>query len=177
MKKWLKNNILWLALLALALAFGFHLGKNKSVAEMEQPPAPVVTVSYYEPPVEPQPSVTPLVVEPEPEAEWETYIATAYCPCEKCCGKYAKNRPNGIVYTASGEIAEEGVTIAADWEVLPPGTEVEIDGIGTKIVHDKGSAIKGNRIDIYFESHQKALDFGVQEVQLRILDKKESPSE
>ena len=177
MKKWLKNNILWLALLALALAFGFHLGKNKSVAEMEQPPAPVVTVSYYEPPVEPQPSVTPRVVEPEPEAEWETYIATAYCPCEKCCGKYAKNRPNGIVYTGSGEIAEEGVTIAADWEVLPPGTEVEIDGIGTKIVHDKGSAIKGNRIDIYFESHQKALDFGVQEVQLRVLDKKESPSE
>ena len=179
MKKWLKNNILWLALLALALAFGFHLGKNKSVAEMEQPPAPVVTVSYYEPPVEPQPSVTPLVVEPEPEAEaeWEMYIATAYCPCEKCCGKYAKNRPNGIVYTGSGEIAEEGVTIAADWEVLPPGTEVEIDGIGTRIVQDKGSAIKGNRIDIYFESHQKALDFGVQEVQLRILDKKESPSE
>ena len=171
MKKWLKNNILWLALLALALAFGFHLGKNKSVAEMEQPPAPVVTVSYYEPPVEPQPSVTPLVVEPEPEAEWEMYIATAYCPCEKCCGKYAKNRPNGIVYTGSGEIAEEGVTIAADWEVLPPGTEVEIDGIGTKIVHDKGSAIKGNRIDIYFESHQKALDFGVQEVLVRTLDK------
>lgn len=177
MKKWLKTNILWLALLALALAFGFYLGKNKSAAEMEQPPTPVVTVSYYEPSVEPQPTVTPIITESTQEIEWETYIATAYCPCEKCCGEWAKNRPNGIVYTASGEIAEEGVTIAADWEVLPPGTEVEIDGIGTKIVHDKGSAIKGNRIDIYFESHQKALDFGVQDVQLRVLDKKESPSE
>ena len=177
MKKWLKTNILWLALLALAFAFGFYLGKNKSAAEMEQPPAPVVTVSYYEPSVEPQPTVTPITTESTQEVEWETYIATAYCPCEKCCGKYAKNRPNGIVYTASGEIAEEGVTIAADWEVLPPGTVVEIDGIGTKIVHDKGSAIKGNRIDIYFESHQKALDFGVQDVQLKVLDKKESPSE
>lgn len=175
MKKWLKHNVLWLALLALALAVGFLLGKNKSAADVNPPITPTMTVIHYTPRSGPQPSVTPLVVEPEPEVEWETYIATAYCPCEKCCGKYAKNRPNGIVYTGSGEIAKEGITIAADWTVLEPGTEVEIDGIGVRTVHDKGSAIEGNRIDIYYESHKEALNFGIQEVQLRVLDKKESP--
>lgn len=107
---------------------------------------------------------TPIV---EPEIEWLEFEATAYCPCEKCCGAWAKNRPSGVVYTASGEVAEEGITIAADWSVLPKGIVVEIDGVGTRIVQDKGEAIKGNRIDIYFLSHQGALEYGRQTVRLR----------
>lgn len=102
------------------------------------------------------------------EERWMSFIATAYCPCEKCCGKWAKNRPNGVVYTASGEIAQEGITLAADWNVLPRGTKVEIKDIGFRVVQDRGGAIRGNRIDVYFDSHQKALEFGVQEVQLKI---------
>ena len=117
---------------------------------------------------------TPIV---EPEIEWLEFEATAYCPCEKCCGKWAKNRPNGFVYTANGEVAKEGVTIAADWDVLPPGTEVEIEGIGTRKVQDRGGAIRGNRIDIYFETHEQALKFGVQEVQLRIIENVEPKDE
>lgn len=46
-----------------------------------------------------------------------------------CCGKWALNRPDGIVYTASGAIAEEGVTIAADWSVYSPGTILYIEGM------------------------------------------------
>lgn len=106
----------------------------------------------------------------EPEPEWTEVIATAYCPCERCCGSYARNRPNGIVYTASGEVAQVGVTIAADWTIYPPGTVVEIEGIGTRIVHDKGGAIKGNRIDIYYDDHAAALDFGRQAVKIRVLE-------
>ena len=109
--------------------------------------------------------------EPEPEpVEWVEVIATAYCPCERCCGSYARNRPNGIVYTASGEVAQAGVTIAADWTIYTPGTVVEIEGIGTRVVQDKGGAIKGNRIDIYFEDHAAALDFGRQTVKMRVLE-------
>lgn len=108
--------------------------------------------------------------EPEPEPEWTEVVATAYCPCERCCGSYARNRPDGIVYTASGEVATAGVTIAADWTIYPPGTVVEIEGMGTYIVHDKGGAIKGQRIDIYFEDHAAALDFGRQTVNLRIVE-------
>lgn len=105
--------------------------------------------------------LTPKIVKTIKETEWQTFKATAYCPCEKCCGKN-----DGI--TASGIKAKEGVTIAADWTVLPMFTKVEIDGLGTRIVQDKGGAIKSNHIDIYFENHQKALEFGVQEVQLKI---------
>lgn len=94
------------------------------------------------------------------------YKLTAYCGCSKCCGKWGENRPfdeNGkpIVYTANQTIAKEGVTIAADISVLPYGTEVIIDG-HRYIVQDRGGSITGNKIDIYFESHQAALEFGVQ---------------
>lgn len=81
------------------------------------------------------------------------YKLTAYCACKNCCGK-----TDGI--TASGVKATEGITIAADTTVLPFGTEVIIDG-HTYIVQDRGGAIKGNRIDVYFDDHNEALDFGV----------------
>lgn len=91
---------------------------------------------------------------------------TAYCPCPACCGAWAHNRPvdahgNEIVYTASGEIAEEGKTIAVDPAVIAYGTEVIING-RTYIAEDSGSAIKENRIDVYMENHSEAMDFGVQ---------------
>ena len=108
---------------------------------------------------------TPEVKEPEIISLGE-YRLTAYCGCSKCCGKWGENRPldeNGkpIVYTANMSIAKEGVTIAADINVLPYGTKVIIDG-HEYIVQDRGGVINGNRIDIYFESHQDALNFGVQ---------------
>ena len=82
-----------------------------------------------------------------------TFKLTAYCACKKCCGK-----SNGI--TASGARAVEGVTIAAD-KRFPFGTKLIIDG-HEYTVQDRGGAIKSNRIDIYFTSHQSALNFGVQ---------------
>lgn len=84
---------------------------------------------------------------------------TAYCACYKCCDKHPGDDGYGI--TKSGVKAVEGVTIAADPSVIPLGTKVTIDG-HEYIVQDTGGAIKGNRIDVYFESHQEALEFGVQ---------------
>lgn len=81
------------------------------------------------------------------------YKLTAYCDCVKCCGK-----TDGI--TASGVKATEGVTVAAD-RSLPFGTKIYIDG-HEYTVQDRGGAIKGNKIDVYFDSHQDALEFGVQ---------------
>lgn len=90
---------------------------------------------------------------------------TAYCPCEKCCGKWALNRPtdeNGlVVITASGERAVQGVTVAADSELLAFGTALKING-NDYSVQDRGSAIKKKHLDVYFESHEEALNFGVQ---------------
>lgn len=86
---------------------------------------------------------------------------TAYCSCELCCGKWANNRPNGVVYGAIGEELKEGYSIAVDPTVIPYRTEVTINGHTYK-AQDCGGAIKGNRIDIYFENHNDALAFGVQ---------------
>lgn len=90
------------------------------------------------------------------QTQEQTFTVTAYCPCEKCCGAYA----NG--YTATGEKAIQGVTIAADPDVLPMGTEIELDG-HTYTVQDTGGAIAGYRLDLYFDSHEDALRWGVQE--------------
>ena len=91
---------------------------------------------------------------------------TAYCSCEKCCGKWAKNRPvdengNAIVLGSTGEVLKAGRSIAVDPEVIPYGSEVTINGHAYK-AQDCGGAIKGNRIDVYFDNHQDALEFGVQ---------------
>lgn len=89
------------------------------------------------------------------------FTATAYCGCSKCCGK-----STGI--TASGAKARQGVTVAMSSK-YPFGTKVEIKGMGTYIVQDRGGAINGNRIDIYFDSHSEALNFGRRTVYLRIV--------
>jgi len=80
---------------------------------------------------------------------------TAYCPCPICCGKWS----DGI--TASGTLAKAGRTIAADRAMWNIGTCLEIPSVGKRIVEDTGSAIIGNRIDVYFNSHDEALQFGV----------------
>ena len=90
---------------------------------------------------------------------------TAYCSCTKCCGFWANSRPldengNDIVIGASGERLYQGVSVAVDPSVIPYDSKVYIDG-KEYIAHDCGGAIKGNRIDMYFDNHQDALDFGV----------------
>lgn len=85
---------------------------------------------------------------------------TAYCPCELCCGEWANNRPNGIVYTASGVEAQAYHTIAVDSDVIPLGAWVEIDG-HTYHAEDVGGGVNGNHIDVYYNSHEMASAFGV----------------
>ena len=87
------------------------------------------------------------------------FTLTAYCPCTKCCGK-----SDGI--TATGTTAAEGRTIAVDPHVIPYGSTVTLyyeDGtVHTYTVEDCGGAIKENRIDVFFDDHQAAREFGVQ---------------
>lgn len=101
-------------------------------------------------------------IEPQNNARSDKYVITAYCPCVKCCGK-----SDGI--TASGVKAVEGVTVAMN-KSIPFGTKIYIDGVGERIVQDRGGAIKGNKIDLYFDSHEKALEFGRQTKQVTILN-------
>lgn len=111
-------------------------------------------------------------IDREPDNLWSLgeFKITAYCPCEKCCGYWATVRPadeNGepIVYTASGKIAVQGVTVAADTSVLPFGTVLVIGG-HEYTVQDRGGMVKGNHVDIYFDSHEAAKEWGTQYMEI-----------
>lgn len=103
---------------------------------------------------------------------------TGYCKCKKCCGwkrtwygravdvRSGKHKRVGI--TASGHRAKEGLTIAADLSQYPLGTVIQVPGYGYGRVQDKGSAITRDRLDLYFKSHHRALQWGRRKMTVRI---------
>ena len=99
---------------------------------------------------------------PRDNSGWITFTATAYCGCSKCCGKSTGR-------TASGTMATQGRTVAMPGN-YSFGTKIEIQGMGTYVVEDRGGAIKGNRIDIYYSNHQAALSFGKRTVSLKVVE-------
>ncbi|WP_339295223.1 G5 domain-containing protein [Paenibacillus sp. FSL W7-1279] len=62
--------------------------------------------------------------------------------------------------TASGTRVTEGRTIAVDPNIIPIGWWVYIEGIGFRRAEDTGGAIKGNKIDVYYDSLKSAINFG-----------------
>jgi 3D (Asp-Asp-Asp) domain-containing protein len=91
-------------------------------------------------------------IDPPEQISLGEFTITHYCACSRCCGK-----SDGV--TATGTQATEGRTIAVDPEVIPYGTKVLIDG-HEYIAEDTGGAIRGNKIDIYVDSHQEAISRG-----------------
>ena len=89
------------------------------------------------------------------------YKITAYCPCSKCCGK-----SNGI--TASGKKATAGRTVAASSK-FAMGTKLNING-HIYTVEDRGGAIKGNKIDIFVNTHAEALQWGVRYLPVSVVN-------
>lgn len=104
--------------------------------------------------------VEPLEVKTTPTTEpplisLGVFRLTAYCNCSECCGIWAGKE------TDSGVMPCEGRTIAVDTSVIPFRTEVIING-HTYIAEDTGGKwIVGKQIDIYFDSHQEAKEFGI----------------
>ena len=162
--KYLARFVLFISILLLSFVFLFSykfLTPKKEpiekAPEVEEILEPSISESQEE-------NIEVVIAEPEPVIEiieepesqivsLGIYKITAYCGCEKCCGN-----THGI--TASGTHVTAGRTIAAPSN-FAFGTELIING-HTYTVEDRGGAIKGNRIDIYFESHEEALRFGVQ---------------
>jgi Uncharacterized protein conserved in bacteria len=84
--------------------------------------------------------------------------ATGYTPHDAGC--------TGI--TSTGTVAKKG-SIAVDPKVIPYGTELYIPGYGYGIAEDCGGAIKGNRIDLCYETKSEAFSWGRQKVTIYIL--------
>jgi len=149
------NILLWTLIVAIGSVFSLALlrpdlkinsylfGVHKEIVVLEEP---VVYTEYKN-----------LVK----NNEWFYFIATAYSKNDPEQGTSDK--------TATGEIVREGI-IAVDPDIIPLGTRVEIKGMGYFTAEDCGSKIKGNRIDIYFDSKEEAVDFGRQGLWLRIIE-------
>ncbi len=120
-------------------------------------------VSVYElsPPSSEVRAITEYRGRPDILEEW---TVTAYCPCEKCCGKWS----DGI--TASGKPAE-GFFVAAPPDI-PFGTLVVVHGYADGLpvpVWDRGNAIQGNNLDVFFPDHQTALNWGRRKMKVKFL--------
>ena len=90
------------------------------------------------------------------------FTCTGYCPCEKCCGKFSSEVTGVEQHTATGTIPTAGRTIAVDPNVIPYGTKIDIEGLGSFVAEDCGGMVEGNHIDIYFDTHEEAVAFGRQ---------------
>ena len=113
------------------------------------------------------PEPAPEVMVNEPQWRLVRMRVTAYCPCEKCCGRFA----DGIT-ACNHKIQPGDVFVAAD-KTYRFGTEIVIPGYNMTLpvkVLDRGGAIKGNRLDVFFPTHQRALEWGVRELDVLVRD-------
>jgi 3D (Asp-Asp-Asp) domain-containing protein len=91
---------------------------------------------------------------------WQPAEVTAYCSCERCCGEFA----DGV--TASGHELKAGDLVVAAPRSIPFGTKIFIPGYGLATVEDIGGAITGNRLDVWFPTHEEALQWGRQNLEV-----------
>jgi 3D (Asp-Asp-Asp) domain-containing protein len=102
------------------------------------------------------------VVSPQ-ETKEITVTATAYtASCEGCSG-----------ITATGVNIKDNPdkkVISVDPSVIPLGTEVYVEGYGYAVAADTGGAIKGNKIDVFIPDKQDAINWGKQQVEVKILN-------
>ncbi|ASK64424.1 hypothetical protein CFK37_15065 [Virgibacillus phasianinus] len=103
-----------------------------------------------------------------PDANGKTYTVTAYTAGYESTGKEPGDPAYGI--TASGNHVDEGQTIACP-QSLPFGTKVQIPYFNeTFVCQDRGSAITKGRLDVYMSDLDDALQFGVRDLQVQILN-------
>lgn len=91
---------------------------------------------------------------------------TAYCPCEICCGKWSDGQ------TASGYWIQLGDRFVAAPKHIPFGTKFIVPGYNDNKpvkVLDRGGAITVKRLDVYFDTHQEALNWGVRNLEVKIV--------
>ncbi|MFC1676011.1 3D domain-containing protein [Planctomycetota bacterium] len=90
---------------------------------------------------------------------------TAYCSCPKCCGQFS----DGV--TASGHQISQGDSFAAADRKYPFGTDLVIPGYNSgqavKVL-DRGGAIQNDRLDVFFDTHEKALQWGVRYLDVKV---------
>jgi len=156
---------------------------NVEPAEQQEHPKTMETATVPQKPLEAAAEAQPVELSSETEAapsqktetpdEWQTIRmrVTAYCPCPKCCGEYS----DGI--TACGHKVHAGDTFVAADSRFAFYTDMIIEGYNNSHpvkVLDRGGAIKGNKLDVFFMTHQEALEWGVHYIDVKVRHAKAS---
>jgi len=157
------------SIVVCSMAAAFLLGANRAQSNRTQHVAtPVIEHGQVESAVvdsdkELLHETSPAAVENEVAGKGHSRVVwmtvTAYCSCLKCCGPHARG------LTASGRSISYngGLFVAADTKLFKFGTQLQVPGYaGGEAVEviDKGSAIKGYHIDLFFASHDQAKSWG-----------------
>jgi 3D (Asp-Asp-Asp) domain-containing protein len=94
-------------------------------------------------------------------------LVTAYSPDERSCGESA----DGITASGYSVWTNAMKLVAADTDILPFGTLISVPGYDdAKVVPvlDRGGAIKGNRLDVLFATHEQAEKWGIQSLEVTV---------
>ena len=98
--------------------------------------------------------------------------ATGYTAGVESTGKTPKHPQYGITYSGVKVRRDKETvsTIAADPKLFPMGSILYIPGYGYGIVADTGSAIKGNKIDLYFPTTKQVYkEWGKKDVEVQVI--------
>ncbi|WP_237167814.1 3D domain-containing protein [Paenibacillus yonginensis] len=106
------------------------------------------------------------------QSEIVTVLATGYTAGYESTGKRPNHPQYGITYSGVKVRRDKAAlsTIAADLNVFPLGTILYIPGYGYGVVADKGGAIKGNHLDLYFSTTKQVFkEWGKKKVNVRVI--------
>ncbi|MBB6453425.1 3D (Asp-Asp-Asp) domain-containing protein [Salirhabdus euzebyi] len=100
----------------------------------------------------------------------ETVIATGYTAGPESTGKSPGHHLYGVTFSGVKVTRDLYSTIAADLNKFPIGTILYIPGYGYGVVADKGGAITGNKIDLYYETVEDVYNhWGKREVEVYVV--------
>lgn len=86
------------------------------------------------------------------------FKTTGYCPCRACSEGWGR-------HTSTGAIAAASHTIAVDPRVIPYGSKVMVNGV-VYTAEDRGGGVKGNHIDIFYNTHGETRQHGLQNAEV-----------
>lgn len=89
------------------------------------------------------------------------FKTTGYCPCRACSEGWGR-------HTSTGAVATAGHTIAVDPRVIPYGSKVMINGV-IYTAEDRGGAVRGNHIDVFFNTHAETRQHGTQNAEVYLV--------
>lgn len=89
------------------------------------------------------------------------FTTTGYCNCSKCSG--------GHNLTYSGTVPQANHTLSADLDLFPIGTKLMINGT-VYTVEDMGTSVDGNKVDIYYASHEEAVAHGTKQEEVFMVE-------